>query len=156
MNTSKPAAKPSLRANDAKWTPLVMQAGYVVVPALILDRQSALGLDATEFNILVHLIRHWWYPDRRPYPGKKSIAECMEISESTVRRRIADMEKGKIVKRLYRRSKARGQETNEYDLSGLVDLLKSFAEEEIRRRQERDKEKAAMRRRKRPLNEKSQ
>src|SRR5258708_18158116 len=143
MKEPRKQAKPSIPSNDGKWTQEVMKAGYVVIPALLLDRQRALGLGASELNILLHLIRHWWFPERLPYPGKKRIAECMEISESTLRRRIADMEKRGILERKKRISKDRGQETNEYDLSGLVELLKPFAKEEITKRQKRDEEDTA-------------
>jgi predicted transcriptional regulator len=152
--TSNPVSgRTGVRANDAKWTPRVMKAGYVLIPTVLLDRQRALGLDATDMNILLHIVRHWWYQERLPYPAKRTIAECMEISESTIRRRIADMEKRQIIKRITRRSKDQGQQSNQYDLSGLVEILKPFAEEALDIRRKREGEDSATRRRKRFLRE---
>jgi DeoR/GlpR family transcriptional regulator of sugar metabolism len=77
----------------------------------------------------------------------------MQVSESTIRRRIADLEKRQIIKRIARRSQEQGQQSNQYDLSGLVERLKPYAEEALDVRKKREGEDSWTRRRKRPLRE---
>ena len=52
-----------LRRNEKKWTPTLMNAGWTVIPSIILERQQALGLDPVDVNILLQLARYWWYED---------------------------------------------------------------------------------------------
>lgn len=97
-----------------------------------------MDLDPVDMNILLHLIRHWWRADRLPYPTKRTIAECMRISPSTVQRRIASMEKrGLLVRGV--RSDQRGQLANEYDISGLIRRARPFADEKIEEKGRRRK-----------------
>ncbi len=74
-----------------------MKPGWTVIPQVILDKQRA--LDATDLNIILHIIKHWWSKNNPPFPTKRSIADCMQVHESTVRRRIARMEKDGLKKR---------------------------------------------------------
>lgn len=123
-----------------------------VLPSVILDRQRAFGLDAIDMNILMHLAKHWWYSEKVPHPSKKAIADCMKIDISTVRRRIAQMEKDGLVKRVPRFDpKYRGQKTNEYRFDGLIEKAKPYAEEIIEGRKQQNKESAARRTRMRLL-----
>lgn len=61
-----------LKVNERKWTKTLMDAGWTVLPSIILDRQQALGLEPTDVNILLHLAKYWWErigflsPARRP------------------------------------------------------------------------------------------
>jgi len=138
-----------LRVNERKWTKTLMDAGWTVIPSVILDRQQALGLDAVDVNILLHLAKYWWEKDRIPFPTKKAIAECMGVSESTVQRRIASMEKDGLIKRVYRFSgKHKGQRANGYDVTGLIKEATPYAEEALIEREKRRKEDAARRTRK--------
>ena len=70
----------SLKVNEEKWSKPLMDAGFVVLPSILLERQVAMDLDPVDLNILLHLIRHWWRADRLPYPTKRTIAECMRLS----------------------------------------------------------------------------
>jgi hypothetical protein len=148
-----PIVKPQkrLRQIELKWTPTLVQAGWTAFPSVLLERQQALGLDALDINILLHLIRHWWYADNLPHPSKKTIAKCIGIDESTVRRRIASMEQDGLIARTPRRDAAYGQQTNSYDLAGLIKALTPYAEEAIRVRKKRHHEDKERLRRKRPL-----
>lgn len=140
-----------LRRNEEKWTPTLMAAGWIVIPSVILERQQALGLDAIDINIILHLVRHWWFSDRPPYPSKKTIAQCMDIDESTVRRRIAAMEKEGIIQRKPRFDpNYGGQKSNEYHFDGLINEAKPFAEEWIKEQKKRQQEDANRLTRKRP------
>jgi DNA-binding transcriptional MocR family regulator len=128
-----------------------MDAGWTVFPSVILERQQALGLDSIDINIIFHLVRHWWYSDKPPYPSKRTIAECMGIDESTVRKHIAAMEIDGLIKRNPRFDpKFGGQSSNEYLLDGLIQASMPFAKEKLQEREDQHKENAEKRTRKRP------
>jgi len=139
-----------LRRNEKKWTLTLMNAGWTVIPSVILERQQALGLDALDINIILHLVRHWWYSEKPPYPTKKTIAECIGVDESTVRRRIAAMERDGLIQRKARFDPKYGQRANEYLLDGLIKEATPLAKEIIEEREQRRKEDAKRRTRKRP------
>jgi DNA-binding Lrp family transcriptional regulator len=138
-----------LKENERKWTKTLMDAGWTAMPSVILDRQQALGLDAVDVNILMHLAKHWWEKDRLPFPTKKAIAECIGVSKSTVQRRIAKLERDGLIKRVYRFSpKHQGQRSNAYDFAGLIKEATPYAEEALAVREKRRKDDAARRKRK--------
>lgn len=141
----------SLRRNEKKWTAPLMDAGWTVLPSIILERQRALGLDAVDVNILLHLARHWWHADTLPHPSKRTIAECMDIDVSTVRKRIAALESSGFIRRRPRFDPRYGQTSNEYDFSGLIESATPYALEALEERRARQRESAAKRTRKRPL-----
>jgi DNA-binding transcriptional regulator YhcF (GntR family) len=141
----------SLRRNERKWTATLMDAGWTVLPSIILERQQALGLDAVDVNILLHLARHWWHADSLPHPSKRTVAECMNIDVSTVRRRIAALEASGFIRRKPRFDPKYGQTSNEYDFTGLIEAATPYALEVLEERKERQKEHAARRTRKRPI-----
>lgn len=128
--------KQAVRVNEKKWTKTLMDAGWTVFPSIILEHQHAMKLTPVDVNILMHLARHWWYEENLPHPSKKTIATCMQVSESTVQRRIRTMEKAGLIKRLVRRSPNQGQQTNAYDFSGLITKATPLAERAIAEREE--------------------
>lgn len=145
------AKQKELKENEKKWTPKLLEAGWVMIPNVLLERQQALGLTALDLNILLQILRHWWKKDERPFPSKKTIAECIGVSTSTVQKRIREMEKDGIIKRVVRRdAKHGGQTSNIYDFDGLIKAATPFADEILADRKERKKERAARRTRKRP------
>lgn len=75
----------------------------------------------------------------------------MGVSPATVQRRIAALEHSGLIKRIPKFHPQHGQIGNEYDLSGLIEAVKPYAEEKIRTMEERKAEDAARRTRKRPL-----
>jgi predicted transcriptional regulator len=137
--------------NEKKWTQVLMKAGWTVLPSVILERQRAFALDATDINILLHLAKYWWYSDNLPHPSKKSIAECMGVDKSTVRRHIARMEKDGLIQRISRHHKTQGQQSNIYSFDGLIKSAKPFAEEIIAERAQQREDAAQRRTRKRPI-----
>jgi DNA-binding Lrp family transcriptional regulator len=140
-----------LRRNEEKWTAPLMDAGWTVLPSIILEKQRALGLDPIDVNILLQLARHWWYNDNLPHPSKTTLAECMGVDPSTVRRRIAQMERSGFIRRVTRYdAKHGGQTSNAYEFEGLITAATPFAVEAINTREERRAEDAARRMRKKP------
>ena len=123
--------KAGLRRNEQKWTPTLLAAGWTLLPSVILERQGDLGLDAVDVNIIMHLARHWWYSENPPRPSKKRIADCMKVDLSTVRRHLARLEKRGLISRTPRLDPIRGQQSNTYDMSGLIEAALPFAEEAI-------------------------
>ncbi len=140
--------KEGLRSNEEKWTLPLLQAGWSMIPNVILERQQALGLDPIDINILLHLVRHWWRPGDKPFPSKKTIAECMGVDARTVQRHIASLEKGGLIRRITRKDPRYGQQSNIYDLSGLIEAATPYAHEAIETRQRRREEDAERRKRK--------
>jgi predicted transcriptional regulator len=128
-----------------------MEAGYTVLPSVFLERQQALGLDAVDINIILHLARHWWYSENLPYPSKNTIAECMGIDASTVRRRVKALESAGLIQRKPRYHQKGGQLSNHYDFEGLIKEATPYARELIQEREDRRNEAVARRRRKRPV-----
>jgi DNA-binding transcriptional ArsR family regulator len=152
MAVPKKEKQESFRRNELKWTPTLIDAGWTLLPSVILERQQELGLDAIDVNILLHLARHWWYSEKPPYPSKKTIAECMNIDQSTVRRHIARLEAAGLIKRKPRFDlKHGGQKTNEYQFEGLIKAATPYAQELIEERKKRKEEDTQRQTRKRPL-----
>lgn len=151
MSNAKTQQGEHLRANEKKWSKPLLQAGWTLIPSVILERQRALGLDAVDLNILLQLARYWWYSDNPPHPSKKAIAECLNVSGSTVQRRLARLEAVGFIRRVPRfGAPGGGQQTNEYHFDGLIKVSLPFAEEAIAERKARQKEHAERRTRKRP------
>jgi len=151
MPSQKAEQSKHLQRNEVKWTATLMNAGWTVIPSVILEHQAALGLDPIDINILMQLARHWWYSDNPPHPSKVTIARCLGVNPSTVRRHIAQMERDDFIKRAERFDKSSGrQETNTYHFDGLIKVATPYAEEAITTREKRRAEDADRRRRKRP------
>jgi predicted transcriptional regulator len=137
-----------LKRNEEKWTSELMEAGWTVVPSVLLERQRAFGLDAMDINILLLLAQYWWRSDNPPHPSKAAMAECMNVDRRTVQRRIARLEGEGLIQRQYRHSSKSGrQETNNYLFDGLIEKAKPLAQELIAIRQKRRQEDDARRRR---------
>jgi hypothetical protein len=148
MVATKAEQTERLRRNEEKWSVTLMDAGWTVVPSIVLEKQAALGLDAIDVNILLHLAKHWWYRENPPHPSKVSIAKAMGIDPSTVRKRIARMESESLIQREARYKKLGGQETNFYHFDGLIKAVTPHAEEFIALRDKQRTEDQARRNRK--------
>jgi DNA-binding transcriptional ArsR family regulator len=139
----KDEAEQALRMNEKKWTKPLMDAGWTAIPAVIIERQAALGLDALDVNILLHLANYWWTEDNKPHPSKGTIAKAVGVDPRTVQRHIAQMEAGGLIRREERRISGVGSRTNLYHFDGLIKEARPFADEKLaerRRREQEDKE----------------
>src|SRR5580698_727314 len=151
MAVTKAEQTERLQRNTDKWSNALMEAGWTVLPSIILEKQQALGLDPIDVNILLQLAKYWWYNDNLPHPSKTTLAECMGVDPSTVRRRIAQMERSGFIRRVTRYdAKHGGQTSNAYEFDGLITAATPFAVEAINTREERRAEDAARRVRKKP------
>ena len=147
MNDKNAAAKTEaakeLKVNERKWSKTLMKAGWTAFPSVIFERQRALGLDALDINILLHLAGYWWTHDNKPHPAKKTIAHAMNVNPRTVQRRIASLEKAGLIRREERRIRGQGSKTNRYHFDGLIEAARPYAEEklqEIARREAENKD----------------
>lgn len=143
MAKTKATTPSDLKVLEQKWSPELIEAGWTVLPAALIEHQRALGIDAIDINIILHLANRWWTADNRPMPSKASIATAMKIDPSTVRRRIQRMEKAGFIKREQRRISKVGSKTNIYHLDGLINELKPFAAEMVVQKKARMAERAA-------------
>ena len=100
-----------------------------IIPSLLLRAQQRLGLNPTQLAVLMQLCDHWWDSDRKPYPGKKALADRLGLGPRQVQRYVAELEQAGLVKRIERRAAHGGKLTNVYDLSGLVERLKTLEPE---------------------------
>jgi DNA-binding transcriptional regulator YhcF (GntR family) len=132
-----------LKVNEKKWSPTLMKAGWTVLPNILFERQQALGLDAIDINIILHIAAYWWTLEGKPHPSKKTIAAAMGIEPRTVQRRIASLEAARLIRREQRRSVGNVSQTNVYHLDGLIAAATPYALEKIQQREAKAAEKAA-------------
>ena len=139
QNAAEKQPPQNVKTNEEKWSKLLMKAGWTAFPDVIIENQKALGLDALDVNILLHIAKYWWTEDNRPHPSKATIAADMDVAPRTVQRHIADMEKGGLIRREPRRTSRTGSQTNRYHLDGLIKNAAPFAEEKLKEREQRQK-----------------
>lgn len=139
----------NLKVNEQKWSKPLMDAGWTAIPTVIIERQRALGLDATDINILMHLAAYWWTADNRPHPSKSTIAAALDITPRSVQRRMAGLEAAGFVRRQERRVAGKGSNTNIYHLDGLIAAAEPYAFEKIEEIAKRKAEKVERVKRKR-------
>ncbi|MDM5181905.1 helix-turn-helix domain-containing protein [Massilia sp. DJPM01] len=147
----KLATKEKEKESRKKWGNELIDAGYTILPSTLITRQKALGLEPIHINILLVLLTYWWTADTLPYPSKKTMAAIIGVDESTIRRRIAEMEKANFIARVQRRVDKDRNLTNIYDFTGLIAALQPFAQEEIQVKEANRVAKASRVSRKKPV-----
>lgn len=109
-----------------KWGDDVFNAGYQLLPDVLLRCQRFLELEAIDVLILMNITMHWWAHDDLPYPRPSAIANRLGVSTRTVERRIAHMQARGLIVRLPSENR-NGRTVRRYDLSGLVRRLQKYA-----------------------------
>lgn len=108
-------------------------AGFQAVPDLLLKYQSELGLSPTDLAVLLNVLMHWWYPEKKPFPRSTTIAKRMGVTPRTVQRSLQQLEELGL---LVREKDARGP--TYLDPAPLVEKLEALAKKDadyqIRRR----------------------
>ena len=140
----------ALRRNEAKWSKPLMDAGWNAIPSILIEKQEALGLDALDMNIIVHLSHYWWTPDNLPHPTVERIAEAVGVKPRTVQKRIKALHELELIEREERRNTPRGSIQNLYSFKGLIAKATPYAMEKIAEIETRQKAKAERLSRKRP------
>jgi len=119
---------------EEKWSKEVAERGFTQVPNYLLDINSFVNEDykisPTETMILLQLISKWWKAEEKPYPSMRTISEKIGVSERQVQRAIKSLiEKEYITKE--RKKHKKYLSTNVYDLTPLVKILTTIAEEYV-------------------------
>lgn len=135
-----PTGTQSLKVNEKKWTVPLMKAGWSAFPSIILEKQKALGLDALDINIIMHLVQYWWEPGNHPHPSVGTIADAIQVTERTVQKRIKALQDLGLITREERRFTKQGSMTNLYKFDGLIEQATPYALEKL---EEIEKAKAA-------------
>lgn len=107
-----------------KWGKEALSMGWTAIPTSLFFLQGALNMTPVTFNVLLHLLIHWWNPTEWPHPSQKSIAVRMGVSVRTVQRSLKELEVYgllNIVKTSRTNPKYKGR--NIYDLSKLQKSL---------------------------------
>jgi Helix-turn-helix domain len=140
-------SKDGKRKWDQMWGKSVINYGYVALPRLLLDGQRRLGLSATQTLVLIHLANQWWEPGRNPWPSKARLANLLGLSARQVQRILGELEMAGFICRVSRFRGNKGQTSNEFDLSGLVEKLKKLEPEFSAVRKEASENRAKVQRR---------
>jgi DNA-binding transcriptional regulator YhcF (GntR family) len=151
--TAKPKSKESAatkRSVEARWGKVNTEAGWTALPSVIFTRQQALRLEPLDLNIILHLAGAWWDADRMPYPSVETLATAIGVTPRTIQRRIKELESWGYIKRKKRTTSAGRQQSNHYDLTGLVKACQPFSHEHIADRDQRKREAVARSTRKKP------
>lgn len=108
-------------------------AGFQAVPDILLKHQNDLGLSPTDLAVLLNVLMHWWYPEKKPFPRSTTIAKRMGVTPRTVQRSLQQLE---ALGLLVREKDAKGP--TYLDPKPLVEklevLVKKDSDYQIRRR----------------------
>jgi DNA replication protein DnaD len=130
------AVEQELSAPTVKWGS-ALDAGFQLVPDLLLRHQRELKLSSNDLVVLLHLTMAWWEKDRHPFPRTSTIARRMDTSERTVQRSIERLRKARLLhKRAH--TDAEGEKRTAFDLSPLAARLQVISQTDpfaIRRRE---------------------
>jgi DNA-binding MarR family transcriptional regulator len=127
----------------------VAAAGYQPLPDVLIFHQADIGLTSEELNVVLHILAHWYAPERLSFPTAKTIARRMGCSERTVERYLTSLrKKGHLVK--YPTPKGMRWRRKYHDLSPLIERLKPLAHKRLEDRRARQREERARLREERP------
>lgn len=116
-------------AAQEKWGD-ALQAGFQVVPNILIQAHRALHLDPLDVLIVLNLNMHWWEARNLPYPKPSMIAERLGVATRTVERRIKKLEKAELVERLPAELLGR-RSVKRFRLDGLVQRLTDLAKKAV-------------------------
>ncbi|MUT27294.1 hypothetical protein A9K71_23335 [Mesorhizobium sp. WSM3873] len=139
-----------LRTNEKKWTRALMATGWSAFPNIIIEKQQALGLDALDMNIIIHLVQYWWLPENVPHPSVETIAKAIGVTTRTIQKRIAALEAHGLLEREERRHTPNGSMTNKYHFDGLIAAAKPYALDKAAEIRKAAQERSERLRRKKP------
>ncbi|MCI0691611.1 helix-turn-helix domain-containing protein [candidate division KSB1 bacterium] len=134
---------------EERWGRSALENGWTAFPNVILERQQACDLKPVDINVLMHILKYWWKNHDRPFPKKRTIAECIGMSESTVQRSIRKMEKAGLIQREDRYDKSGGRRSNYHHLDGLVKRANELGSHAKKVKEQRSKQDTDFRKSKR-------
>jgi DNA-binding MarR family transcriptional regulator len=121
MSDEAPPAAPRPRSYASRWKhATLLQGGYLVVPTAYLRHYAHLkpySLTSGEALFVLHLMEFKWDADA-PFPGYKTLAARMGVSDKMARRHAQNLETKGYLRRVMRTG-----QTNRFDLTPLFDAL---------------------------------
>ena len=121
MNTIENVKKGKIQE---KWGS-ALDAGFQVLPNILIRAQNQLGLDPVDLVVLLNLTSHWWEKEDLPFIAPSRIAKRMDVSTRTVERHLKRLEKKGFLRRCKPRRSEDGLYTRAYDLQPLVIALQN-------------------------------
>ncbi len=106
---------------EKRWSKELTTDGWVPISHFFLENYHRLkpyDLTHNEAMFVVHLFRYKW-DENAPYPGYKTIAKHMGISDKSARRYAQSLEQKGYLHREMRKG-----ETNKFHLKNMLDALK--------------------------------
>lgn len=100
-----------------------LNAGFQLVPDVLLKQQSRLGLNPVDLVVLLNVLMHWWFAEQLPFPKSSLIARRMDVGQRTVQRSFKRLEQLGLIERVKGSS-----DTTKFDPSGLVRRLIPLAQ----------------------------
>jgi hypothetical protein len=129
INFADLIGKKAKRRSEDHWGAAVMARGFTILPSILFWAQGRLDLTPEEFNVLVQLASHWWDANDNPHPSKERLAERIGKNPRTIQRYLTQLEKKGFIGRLARFRANKGQTSNGYALTGLVEKLAALEPE---------------------------
>ena len=131
LKVPDPQKRSHQRQVAQRWTPKLAKAGWTPVSDIFLDSYAQLQPAMThgEAMLVVHLLRYKW-DEAPPFPGLKTLASQMGITDTAVRKICRQLEKkGYLIRR------ARTGSTNRFRLEPLFESLEQVLEKKARRQE---------------------
>lgn len=105
---------------SSRWSPKIEDAGYTMVPNLLIKHQADLGIADPQMVTLIALLSFKW-SEAMPFPSASKIGEYTGKSTNSVRDNLRSLEAKNLVKRVHRPGTS-----NEYDFRPLVKKLETY------------------------------
>ncbi len=90
---------PTSSAFEKLWGKRIQNHGFAAIPTIMVRAQHRLGVNPTQFCILVQLLEYWRTKERAPFPTKQQLADRIGVSQSTIQLNMRELEKACLVKR---------------------------------------------------------
>ena len=75
------------------------RAGFQVAPDMLLKKMHLLDINPTELTVLLNVLMHWWYREKKPFPRTTTIARRMGSKLRTVQNALSSLEEKKLIER---------------------------------------------------------
>lgn len=108
------------------WGKKVKSHGYAAIPSIMIRAQHRLGVNATQFCILVQLLEYYRTPGRDPFPTKQQLADRIGIKSSTVKSNMKALETAGLIKRVQHKTGSGDWGANTYELHGLIERMQAL------------------------------
>jgi len=132
-----PIEPPTSGAFEKLWGKRIKNHGFAAIPTIMVRAQHRLGVNPTQFCIMVQLLEYWRTPERAPFPTKQQLADRIGGSQSTIQTNMRELEKAGLVRRQGHRTASGDWGANTYHLDGLVTRLAALEPEFEEEKQKR-------------------